>query len=160
MIKQLASILSIVVVAAVVASDAAAADPFATAIEGPYLLIQDDKYERVLSFASGGTVAQVSDQQTLIGFTGGQGAWAQVGADHATARVVDFSYAQNGGKPIGPSVIVYDLKFSDLAGGKYGKVSGSLSGKSYATGQDPLHPTAAPIRTFEIGFKGQRITAK
>jgi hypothetical protein len=158
MIKQLASILSIVVVA--IATDAAAADPFAMAIEGPYLLIQDDKYERVLSFDSGGTVAQVSDQQALIGFTGGQGAWAQAGADHATARVIDFSYAQDGGKPIGPSVTVYDLKFSDLAGGKYGKVGGSLSGKVYAKGQDPLHPTAPPVRTYSIPFTGERITAK
>ena len=160
MIKRLALMLSAVVVATAIASAGMAADPFATAIEGPYLLVQDDNFQRVLSFDSGGTVAQVSDQQALIGFTGGQGAWAQIGADHATARVVDFSYAHDGGKPLGPSVIVYDLTFSDLAGGKYGKVSGSLSGKAYAQGQDPLHPTAPPIRTFHIGFTGERIAAK
>ena len=160
MIKRFAAMLSVVVVATAFAADGVAADPFAVAIEGPYFLTQSDNYQRVLSFDSGGAVAQVSDQQALIGFTGGQGAWTQVGADHATARVVDFSYARDGGKPIGPSIIVYDLKFSDLKGGKYGKVSGSLSGKEYAEGQDPLHPTAPPIRTFHIGFTGERIAAK
>ncbi len=34
------------------------------AIEGTYLLIQNDKYQRVLSFDRGGNIAQVSDQQT------------------------------------------------------------------------------------------------
>ncbi|MGE5146864.1 MAG: hypothetical protein ACM3N5_08950 [Candidatus Eiseniibacteriota bacterium] len=160
MIKRLTSSLAIAVAIVMVAPSGIAADPFATAIEGPYLLIQNDNYQRVLSFDSGGAVAQVSDQQALIGFTGGQGAWTQIGADHVTARVIDFSEARDGGKAAGPSLTVYDLKFSGLSGGKYGKVTGSLSGKVYTKGQDPLHPTAPPIRTYSIGFKGERITAK
>ena len=142
------------------ATDGMAADPFTLAIEGPYLLIQANDYQRVLTFHASGAVVQVSDQQAAIGFTAGQGAWTQVGADHATARVVDFSYDLSTGKRAGPSVIVYDLNFSDLADGKYAKVAGSLSGKVYPPGENPLNPAVAPVRTFSVGFTGQRMTAK
>jgi hypothetical protein len=159
MMKRLALVLC-VLVGTLGAKEGSAADPFATAIEGPYLLIQDDKFQRVLSFDSGGTVSQVSDQQSLLGFTTGQGAWRKIGADRAAARLIDFSYGIEGGNRIGPSVIVYDLTFSELKSGEYQKISGSVSGKVYPAGQDPLDPTTAPIRTFGIGFKGRRVTAE
>jgi hypothetical protein len=159
MMKRLALILC-VTVGTLAAQDVSAADPFATAIEGPYLLIQDDKFQRLLSFDSGGTVSQVSDQQSLLGFTTGQGAWRSIGADRASARVIDFSYGIEGGKRIGPSVIIYDLTFSELKSGIYQKVRGTISGKVYPAGQDPLDPTTAPVRTFGIGFTGQRVTAE
>ena len=74
MIKPIALILCFVLVAMGV-TDVRATDRVAIAVEGAYLLIQDDKYQRVLLLDRGGTVSQVSEQEPLIGFTSGQGAW-------------------------------------------------------------------------------------
>lgn len=157
--KTIASILCVVVVA-LTAAAAGATDRLAIAVEGSYLLLQDDNYQRILTFDRGGNVSQVSDQQPLLGFTVGQGAWEQTGPDSVTAKVVDFAYDPKDGHLIGPSVIVYSLTFGDQASGAYQTVTGSYAGEQYAEGQNPLDPTDPPISTFGIEFKGQRITAK
>jgi hypothetical protein len=138
------------------AADEMAADAFA----GAYLLVQHDGYQRIVTLGPGGTVSQVSDQESVLGFTGGRGAWQQTGPDKARARVIDFSYELADNARVGPSLIVYDLAFSDLVGGKYQKVSGRFAGKQFTTGQNPLTPSEPPIRTYGIAFQGQRITAK
>lgn len=55
--------------------DVTAAEQRANTIEGAYLLVENDGYQRILSFDRSGNVSQVSDQQPLIGFTSGQGTW-------------------------------------------------------------------------------------
>lgn len=154
------AVLACLLLALVRTGDVWADEGAAAAFEGAYLLIQDDHYQRIVSLDRAGTISQVSDQELLIGFTGGQGAWRQTGSDSVRARVIDFTYEIEGGKPVGPSVIVYELTFSDLVSGKYQKVSGTLAGEQFAVGQDPLNPAEAPVRTFGIPFKGQRITAE
>ena len=69
-----------------------ASDRAAIAMEGSYLLFQKDKYQRVLSLDCGGVALQVASQQSVIGFTSGQGAWEQTGSDSASAKVLDFAY--------------------------------------------------------------------
>ena len=157
--KRLASIFGFIL-AIMSAGDVAATDHSAIAIEGTYLLIQDDKFQRILSLDRGGNVFQVSNQQPSIGFTSGQEVWRQTGPNSVTARVIDFAYELEGGKPIGPALLVYHLAFTESVAGRYQKVSGSFSGEVFGTGQNALNPTAPPIRTFGIGFKGQRVTVE
>ena len=147
-------------VVALTATGARAADDVATAIEGAYLLIQDDEYQRVLSFDRGGTVSQVSEQQPLMGFTSGQGAWEQTGPETVVARVIDFNFGLDDGKPTGTSLLVYKLTFSDPVAGKFQQITGAYAGKNFAVGQNPLNPAEPPAREFGISFTGQRITAK
>ena len=154
------AVLACLLLALVRIGDVAADDSAANAFEGAYLLIQDDKFQRILSLDRAGTITQVSDQEPLLGFTGGLGAWQQTGPESVRARVIDFSYEGEEGKPTGPALIIYDLTFSDLVNGKYQKVSGLYAGEQFAPGQDPLNPSEPPIRTFGIAFKGQRITAE
>ena len=162
-------IVALCVVGALGGGEAKASDDFATAVEGPYLLLQEDKFQRILSFERGGNVASVSDQQASYGFTGGQGAWKRTGQSEVTATIVDFFYNTEDGAPLGPSLIVYVLTFSDEVAPspddwdrvrKFQSVTGSYSGKHYAFGQNPLAPTEPPIREFGIGFTGKRINVQ
>ena len=82
--KALAGILGLVLAIAL-AAPAGATDRAAIAFEGAYLLLQDDGFQRVLSLDRSGNVSQVSDQQSVIGFSEGRGTWQQVGPDSIRA---------------------------------------------------------------------------
>jgi hypothetical protein len=155
--KRLASMLCFAL-AVMHAESVHATDRQATAIEGTYLLIQDDGFQRVLSFDRGGNVSQVSDQQTLIGFTEGLGAWEQTSPNNVGARVVDFAFDLKSGRRLGSSLIIYELTFTDLEAGQYQRVGGSYSGKVFPVGENPLEPTKQPIQSFGVSFKGRRIS--
>jgi hypothetical protein len=157
--KQLVSVLCFLC-AVIYTGSVRAAEQQAMAIEGSYLLLQNDKYQRVLSFDHGGNVAQISDEQSLIGFTEGLGAWKQIGPNQIQAQVIDFSFDPKSGKRIGPSLIVYDLTFTDLKSGHYQKVNGSFSGKVFPLGENPLASEKPAIQSFAIGFKGERVSFK
>ena len=139
---------------------AGASDRDALEIEGSYILYQEDRHQRVLSFDRSGNVVQASDLETVVGFTSGLGAWEQTGPDTATARVVNFNFNVNTGEPMGSAIVKYDLTFGDLVQGKYQTATGDISGGQYDIGQDPLTPTKNPYREFRITFEGKRITAK
>jgi hypothetical protein len=138
----------------------AAEERDSAAFEGVYLLVQHDGYQRTLSLEPGGIASQVSDQEALLGYSGAQGAWRLTGPERARVRLIDFSHETEGGQPLGPALIVYDLSFAELASGKYRKVSGRFAGKQYAAGQNPLNPTEPPVRSFGVAFQGQRISAE
>ena len=156
--RRLAGILGIVFVV-LVGTPVHASDRFAISVEGAYLLLQKDSYQRILSLDRGGTVSQVSNQQPFVGFTSGRGAWKQIGPNRVVAKLVDFNFDLKNGKPVGTSVIVYDLTFSEPVNGLYQRVNGTYSGEVYANGQNPLEPTEPALRTFGIGFAGKRILA-
>ncbi|MCP4317908.1 MAG: hypothetical protein GY789_18275 [Hyphomicrobiales bacterium] len=129
-----------------------------TAIEGSYRLVQDDSFQRVLSFTPEGNVSQVSDQEALIGFTAGLGTWTRTGPNTVTATLINFKHdikETDGGD--GSARITYELTFSDPQDGKYRAVAGSYTGETFAETQNPLAPTEAPVNTFGTGFSGQRI---
>jgi hypothetical protein len=157
--KRLVSVLCCLC-AVIYAGSVWAAEQQAMTIEGTYLLVQNDKYQRILSFDRSGNVAQVSDQQPTIGFTEGWGAWKQIGRNKIQAQVIDFNFDPKSGKRLGPSLIVYDLTFTDLESGHYQKISGSFSGKIFPIGENPLEPKKPAVRSFGIGFKGQRVSFK
>jgi hypothetical protein len=149
-----------VAVLTVSAIEASASDRDAIEVEGSYILYLQNDRQRLLSFDRGGNVIDVSDLEAVYGFTTGVGAWHQTGPDSATARVIDFNFDVDSGEPTGPALIMYDLTFGDLVQGKYQTVTGSLSGRQYEPGQDPLAPTKEPTRTFENTFAGKRITSE
>ncbi len=138
---------------------ATATDQTAISMEGSYLLIQEDRYQRILSLDRGGVALQAAAQQSVIGFTGGQGAWEQTGPDTAVVKVLDFTFTFGDGKQIGPAVIQYKLTFSGKADGRYQKVEGVFDGAQHAVGQNALTTKEQPLRTFSVRFTGQRITA-
>lgn len=165
--KQLSLILCFV--GAVFGANATASDDFAEAVQGSYLLLQEDGFKRILSFYRGGNVISVSDQQADYGFTSGQGAWKRIGESEVTATVIDFSHSTESGSPLGSSLIVYMLTLSDKEAREtedgdrvqeFQSVTGAYSGKQFAFGQNPIAPTERPIREFGIGFTGQRISAQ
>jgi hypothetical protein len=137
---------------------AGASDRDALEIEGSYVMYQEDGYQRVLSFDRSGNVVMASDLEAVYRFTGGVGAWEQTGPDSAKARIIDFNYNRDG-QPAGPAVVDCDFTFDDLVQGKYQTFSGTISGKQYDVGQDPLAPTKDAIREFGNPFTGKRITA-
>lgn len=139
---------------------AQAADKMPTAMEGSYLILQADKYQRVLSLGLSGLASQVSNQQALLGFTAGQGAWHITGKNSASVRIIDFTYTQTDEKPAGPALVTYSLTFSEEGDTGYQKISGELSGKQFAVGQNPLDPEEKPVATFKIPLTGQRITVE
>ena len=132
---------------------------FDQAASGVYLLTQKDGYLRLLTLRQDGTVSQVSPQQTILGFTAGEGAWHRTGETELTARIVDFDFDPRNGKPTGATLIHYVLTFSDLELSGFQKVAGQYSGKQYALGQNPLDPNAKAIRSFGVEFTGQRVRA-
>jgi len=139
---------------------AGASDRDALEIEGSYILFQDDGYQRVLSFDRSGNVVQASDLEAVYGFTSGVGAWEQTGPDSAKARIIDFNYDRETGTPAGPAIVDYDFTFGDLVQGKYQTFTGTVAGKQYEVGQDPLAPTKDALREFGNPFKGKRITVE
>jgi len=139
---------------------AGASDRDALEIEGSYILIYENGYQRVLSFDRSGNVVEASDLESVYGFTSGVGAWEQTGPDSAKARIIDFNYNRESGAPTGPSISEFDFTFGDLVQGKYQTFTGKSSGKQYEVGQDPLAPTKDPLREFGRPFKGKRITVE
>lgn len=146
-------------VASLAATSACAADD-ASAIEGTYLILQQDGHQRALSFDRSGNVVMVSDLETVVGFTSGVGSWEQTGPGEAAARIVNFNFNVVDGKQMGAAIASYTLSFADEVSGKYRSLSGSLSGAQYSLGQNPLDPKEEPYRTFAITFTGVRITAQ
>ncbi len=141
-------------------STAQANDRAAIAVEGAYLLIQDNDFHRVLSFTRGGTVSEVGSGEQHNSYTSGLGTWEQTGPNEVVARIIDFNFDRDSGAPTGSSMNVYTITFEGLEQGRFDRFSGSFSGQQFAFGQNPLDPTEPPVRSFGRDFTGQRIPGK
>ncbi|MEM9107678.1 MAG: hypothetical protein AAGC96_18705 [Pseudomonadota bacterium] len=128
-----------------------------TAIDGTYLLIQDNEAQRVLALKPGGSASLISQGQQVRGYTSGLGSWAMTGPDSARVTVIDFNDPANEADGNGASQIVFDLIFSDAVDGQFHSVSGHFSGQVFARGQNPLAADALPARTFGTRFDGMRV---
>ena len=154
--------LALFIVASVLASTAAPAsepgeDAFTNAVEGTYILLQKDGFQRALSLFRGGIVAQVSEQEKLFSYTSGLGSWKRTGDNRVRARIIDFEYDPDKGTPTGVALVDFEITFSKEASSQYQALSGTLSVRSYATGQNPLSPSEAPTRTYNAAFTGSRV---
>jgi hypothetical protein len=132
---------------------------FTQMVSGVYLLVQKDGYQRLLTLDPDGTVSQVSQQQAVLGFTTGQGAWSRTGEAEITAQIIDFDFNPRDGKPTGSTLIRYVLTLSAVGPSGFQHVAGAFSGKQYPPGQSPLDPGARPVRQFGVEFTGQRVPA-
>ena len=139
---------------------ARADDSMAIAVEGAYLLIQDNDIQRVLSFTRGGTVSEVGSGEQRRSYTSGLGTWEQTGPKKVVARIIDFNFDRGSGDPTGTALKTYTLVFEGLKQGRFQRVSGRFSGQQFAFGQNPLNPTEPPLRSFGRELKGQRIPGK
>ena len=126
-LKPCSSLLLLVMAAGA----ATATNQSSISMEGSYLLIQENRYQRARSLASGG----VAHQESVIGFTSGLGAWEQTGPDTAVVRVLDFAFTFGDGKQIGPAVIRYKLTFSDQVDGRYQKSKACSMARSTLSGR-------------------------
>ncbi len=129
------------------------------AMEGAYLLQQTNKNQRVLTLDADGTASVISQGQAVVGYTTGKGSWEQTGPKEARAVVVDFTYNEYRGAAPGPGVTVYDVTFNGKTDGKFEGLAGSLSGKQFASGENPFTTRQEPSRTWGTDFKGERISA-
>lgn len=139
---------------------ARADDSLALAVEGAFLLTQDNGSQRVIALTRGGTVSTVASGEQRGGYTSGLGTWEMTGSDSIVARIIDFNFDRDSGTPIGTAMSVYTLKFDGLEQGRYDRFSGSFAGQQFAIGQDPLNPTEPPVRSFGRSFTGQRIPGR
>ncbi len=130
---------------------------FAKAVEGTYILFEKDGFQRVLSLSRGGNVSQVSDQEKSYGYTTGLGAWTRTGAHQIRARVIDFEFDLDKGTPTGVARIDFVITLSKIVSTHYQAVSGTFVVQSYATGQNPLSPSEAPMRAYDDAFTGSRV---
>jgi len=154
--------LALFLVAGVLAASAALAsepgdDAFAKAVEGTYILFQKDGFQRALSLFRGGIVSQVSEQEKVFSYTSGLGSWKRTGADRIRARVIDFESDRDKGTPTGVALVDLEITFSKKVSTQYQALSGTLSVRSYAAGQNPLSPSEAPTRTYNETFTGARV---
>ncbi|WP_136660950.1 hypothetical protein [Nitratireductor sp. XY-223] len=154
------ALLTTTVATALIFAGSAQANEGTGAMEGSYILLQDNAHQRVLSFSPGGSVSQVSDQEALIGFTASLGAWTKTGTGTAKAELISFNFdVKETGGGDGITRTTYELTFSDLKDGAYRSVEGSYSGQTFEKGENPLAPTTDPVHSFATSFTGQRVSA-
>lgn len=147
-----------VIATALAATPAAvAATSDSNAIEGTYLLVQDNDSQRVLALNPGGAASLISQGQQVRGYTSGLGSWTLTGPGSARATIIDFNDPETTDGGNGASHIVFDLTFSGEIDGRFQNVTGAFSGQAFARGQNPLSSDAEPARTFGRPFDGMRI---
>lgn len=73
---------------------------------------------------------------------------------------MNFNFDRESGAPAGAALSVYTLDFAELEADRFQKVSGSFTGQQFGIGQNPLDPTADPIRIFGQDVSGQRISGQ
>lgn len=136
---------------------------FGARIAGIYLVTRapDLGPSRILTIFADGNLSSIQSIQFGGGVAGGgfsnqQGVWKRVGPREIQATVLDLSYELVTGNFLGPGVACYTLRFN----GTFQTVTGSVNGKVYSPGVDPLNPgDANPIAEFSDAFEAQRVTA-
>jgi hypothetical protein len=89
------------------------------------------------------------------GFSDQQGAWEKAGNQQIQATVLDFEYDLSDGTFLGTTGAHYVLEFHQ----DFQIVEGTVEGKVFEPGVDPLHPgDATPIAQFADEFTGQRVS--
>jgi hypothetical protein len=104
---------------------------------------------RLLTLSADGVLSSIQSTQFSVGFSNQQGVWRRTGEETITAQVLDLSL-----DPAGFAVATYQLTF--LA--ERQRVQGTVTGKVYPVGVDPLHPgSALPVAEFSDTFEAERV---
>lgn len=137
--------------------EALADGTFARRVEGAYFAIQQDGLQRVLSLDRGGNISVTAQEQSIFGFTAGEGAWQRTGPNEATATVIDFDFDPTDGAPTGATRTVLVITFSKLESGQFQELFVDTNGAAFAPGVNPLHPEEPPTDIFAGILTGERI---
>lgn len=119
-----------------------------------------DGPSRILTIFADGNLSSIQSIQFGQGVAGGgfsnqQGVWKYRGPREIHATVLDFSYDPPTGDFLGSSIARYHLQFDKT----FHHVIGTVSGKVFSPGIDPLNPGAAvPIAEFGDAFEAHRVT--
>ena len=138
---------------------------FAEKVAGTYLVTRDpaDGPSRILTIHADGNLSSIQSIQFRegagpegnAGFSDQQGAWEKAGNQQIQAKVLDFEYDLSDGTFLGTTGAHYVLEFHQ----DFQIVEGTVEGKVFAPGVDPLHPgEATPIAQFTDEFTGQRVS--
>jgi len=124
----------------------------------------DDGPSRILSIFSDGNLTRIQSTQYRAGalgaakvswFSNQHRTWKRVGKHTIEATVLDLSYASSTGKFLGTVIAYYNLHFYNMLQ----SVKGSVTGKIFSPGVNPLAPSEAqPITEFSDDFQAQRVT--
>jgi hypothetical protein len=136
---------------------------FGMRIAGTYLATRqtDAGPSRILSIFADGNLTSIQSIQFGGGalgsdwFSNQQGTWKRAGKHRIVATVFDLSYAAQTGEFLGTTLAHYDLLFDNTLQ----TVTGSVEGKIFGPGIDPLNPgEIQPIAEFTDNFEAQRVT--
>ncbi len=120
-------------------------------IAGTYLLTEaDEGGSRIVTITADGSWFGIHSFQFDIKFSNQQGVWEKTGERKITARTLDFNSLKDG---VGSALFRFTVEFDNA----YQQVSGTLTGKIFPPGVDPLDPVAVPIKTFNNTFTGKRL---
>jgi hypothetical protein len=147
------------------ASEADNDSEFAEKVAGTYLVARDpsDGPSRILTIHADGNLSSIQSTQFSegvgpegsVGFSNQHGAWEKANNQQIEATVLDFEYDLSDGTFLGTTGARYVLEFHQ----DFQVVEGTVEGKIFAPGVDPLHPgDAAPIAQFTDEFTAQRVS--
>ena len=135
---------------------------FGCKIAGVYVVSRSPEAgpSRLLTLSADGILSSIQSTQFSggaggVGFTNQQGVWRRTGEETIDAQVLDIVYDIATGAFTGITLASYQLTFLE----KRQQVQGTVTGKIYPVGVDPLNPgSAAPIAEFTDAFEAQRVS--
>jgi hypothetical protein len=114
---------------------------------------------RLLTLSADGILSSIQSIQFSggagsLGFSNQQGVWRRTGDETVSAQVLDIAYDIATGAFAGMTVATYKLTFLE----ERQRVQGTVTGKIYPVGADPLHPGSVdPSAEFEDTFEATRV---
>jgi len=147
------------------ASETNKVSEFAEKVAGTYLVTRDpaDGPSRILTIHADGNLSSIVSTQFsegagpegFAGFSDQQGAWEKAGNQQIKGTYLDFVHDLSDGTFLGTARAHYVLEFHQ----GFQIVEGTVEGKVFAPGVDPLHPSdSAPIAQFTDEFTAQRVS--
>jgi hypothetical protein len=102
---------------------------------------------RLLTLSADGVLSSIRSTQFSVGFSNQQGVWRRTGKETVEATVLNIDYDNATRAFTGMAVATYQLTFLE----ERQRVQGTVTGKIYPVGVDPLHPGSA------LPFEAERV---
>jgi len=136
---------------------------FGRKIAGVYVVSRPPEAgpSRLLTLSADGVLSSIQSTQFSggtggVGFSNQQGVWRRTGKETVEATVLNIDYDNATRAFTGMAVATYQLTFLE----ERQRVQGTVTGKVYPVGVDPLHPGSAnPIAEFTDSFEAQRVSS-
>jgi len=136
---------------------------FGRKIAGVYVVSRPPEAgpSRLLTLSADGILSSMQSVQfsggaSGLGFSNQQGVWRRTGKETIDGQVLDIGYDIATGAFMGMTLATYQLTFLE----QRQRVQGTVTGKVYPVGVDPLHPGSAnPIAEFTDAFEAQRVSS-